>query len=314
MRLSSYRDGSGWRAGIGVDQWLVDAGDAAEAAPGVDAASCARVRDLIALAPDMLRELDGAAVTIADRVGMPLGEVVLGPPVPDPDKVICVGLNYLEHQKESVDHVEAAQALPRYPLLFTKFASSLIGPGQPIDPPAATDQLDYEAELAAVIGRTACDVKLGDALGHVAGYMPFNDVSARDLQRRSAQWTMGKAFDTSGPCGPFLVTADEIGDPQDLMLTGRLNGEVMQRSSTALMIFSVAQLVEYIAQAITLVPGDIIVTGTPGGVGMARQPQVYLRPGDVYEVEIERIGTLTTPVGEPTSAFVSRLESYEDPA
>ena len=138
--------------------------------------------------------------------------------------------------------------------------------------------------------------------------MPFNDVSARDLQLRSAQWTMGKAFDTSGPCGPWLVTADEIPDPQNLAITGRLNGEVMQSSSTALMIFSVAQLIEYISQAVTLVPGDIIVTGTPAGVAMGRQPPNYMEPGDVYEVEIERVGTLANPVVAPRSDFVSRLE------
>jgi len=159
--------------------------------------------------------------------------------------------------------VSVAQKLPEFPMVFNKFSTSLIGTNQPIEPPAATKELDWEAELAVVIGRTARNVRLDDALDYVAGYAAFNDVSARDLQLRSPQWAIGKGFDTSGPFGPCLVTADEIADPQDLTMVGRLNGKVMQHSSTSLMIFSVAQLIEYISQAITLLPGDIIATGTP---------------------------------------------------
>jgi 2-keto-4-pentenoate hydratase/2-oxohepta-3-ene-1,7-dioic acid hydratase in catechol pathway len=229
--------------------------------------------------------------------------------VPNPDKVLCIGLNYLAHQQESASTVAMAAKLPDFPVVFNKFPSALIGDGEAVIPPAATSRLDWEAELAVVIGVPARNVAIEDALSHVAGYMTFNDVSARDLQLRSPQWAIGKGFDTSGPCGPELVLADEVPDPQALELSARLNGVEMQRATTADMIFSVAALIEYIASAITLVPGDIIATGTPAGVGHARDPQVYMKPGDVIEVEVEGLGRLTNPIEAPEPPFLSRLES-----
>jgi 2-keto-4-pentenoate hydratase/2-oxohepta-3-ene-1,7-dioic acid hydratase in catechol pathway len=217
-------------------------------------------------------------------------------------------VNYLEHQREGAGKAQASRDPPRYPIVFNKFTAALIGDGDAIDPPAATRQLDYEAELAVVVGRRTRRVPLAQALDHVAGYTCFNDVTARDLQLRSPQWAMGKAFDTSRPMGPELVLRDEIKDPQALRLRGILNDEVVQDASTGDMLFSVAQLIEYISSAITLLPGDVIATGTPAGVGFAREPQRLLRPGDVFTVDIEGIGRLTNGVIEPSSPMVSELE------
>jgi acylpyruvate hydrolase len=308
MRLVSYEEGRRWEAGIQVGDRVVPAAAAALRAGlggGIDWTS---VRSIIATGTKNLGHLEAASHELADSHGRAIADLHLGPPVPDAEKILCIGLNYLDHQQESASSVAVAAKVPEYPMVFNKFRPALVGDGAAIEPPAATHELDYEAELAVVIGRTARNVPAELALDYVAGYAAFNDVSARDLQLRSAQWAIGKGFDTSGPMGPALVTSDEIADPQQLMLTGRLNGEVMQRSSTAQMIFPVALLIEYISQAITLVPGDIIATGTPSGVGFARTPPIYLRPGDVFEVEIDVIGTLTNPVVAPRSPFVSSLE------
>jgi 2,4-didehydro-3-deoxy-L-rhamnonate hydrolase len=222
---------------------------------------------------------------------LPLGEVSLTAPVPRPGAIICVGLNYREHA------AEAGQPLPTEPVLFAKFPSCVVGSGEPIVLPAvAPDEVDFEAELAVVIGRSAARVSRDEALRHVAGYTCANDVSARDLQLGAAQWTRGKAIDTFLPLGPWLVTADEIEDPGALGIRCALNGDVMQASSTSDMVFDVPTLVSVISQTLTLQPGDVIVTGTPPGVGFTREPPVYLRHGDEVTVSIDGIGDLTNPV------------------
>jgi 2,4-didehydro-3-deoxy-L-rhamnonate hydrolase len=221
---------------------------------------------------------------------IPLAAVGLRAPVPRPGKIICIGLNYRDHAQES------GQPLPEEPVLFAKFANSVVGSGEAIVIPSVTERVDYEAELCVVMGHVARDVPVAEALSYVAGYTCANDVSARDLQFRSGQWTRGKTVDTFLPTGPWLVTADEIPDPQALGMRCLLNGQVMQASNTSQMIFGVAQLVSFISRTVTLEPGDLIATGTPSGVGYARKPPVYLRPGDTVRVEIEGIGALVNPV------------------
>ena len=234
------------------------------------------------------RQREGDALALAD--------VSLRAPIPRPEKVIGVGLNYRDHAQES------GQPVPEEPVLFPKFANSVIGPGEDIVVPSVVTRPDYEAELGVVIGRTASGVRESEALSHVAGYTCVNDVSARDLQFRSAQWMLGKAIDSFLPCGPWLVTADEIPDPQSLEIRCTVGGEVMQDSSTGLMVFGVAELIAFISRTLTLEPGDVIATGTPSGVGMSRTPPRWLEDGDVVSVEIERVGTLTNTVrrGAPT--------------
>jgi 2-keto-4-pentenoate hydratase/2-oxohepta-3-ene-1,7-dioic acid hydratase in catechol pathway len=211
-------------------------------------------------------------------------------PVPRPGKVVCIGYNYRDHAAESDVPV------PEEPILFAKFANSVVGPGAPIVVPSETSEPDYEAELAVVIGRVARKVREADALDYVAGYTCANDVSARDLQLRVSQWTRGKAIDTFLPLGPWLVTRDEVPDPQALAIGCVLNGKTMQSSSTEQMVFGVAELVSFLSRTMTLEPGDVIATGTPPGVGFTRKPPVYLQDGDEVTIEIERVGGLTNPV------------------
>jgi 2-keto-4-pentenoate hydratase/2-oxohepta-3-ene-1,7-dioic acid hydratase in catechol pathway len=207
---------------------------------------------------------------------------------------VCVGLNYRAHAEEVGLEVSGT------PVLFPKFRNALIASGDPIRLPTVSSEVDYEGELAVVIGRPCKDATPAEALEYLAGYMPFNDVSARDLQWRTSQWLPGKAVDSFAPCGPALVTADEVGDPQQLRIVTRLNGAVMQDASTSLMIFDVASLISYISTLMTLVPGDVVATGTPFGVGVSRTPPVFLASGDVVEVEIDRVGRLTNPVANAT--------------
>ena len=220
----------------------------------------------------------------------PLAEVRLGPPVPRPSKIVCVGLNYRDHAAET------GQPLPEEPILFPKFANSVIGPDDDVVVPAATEQPDLEAELGVVIGRRATAVGEDEALAHVGGYTCTNDVSARDLQFRTSQWMAGKAIDTFFPMGPWIVTPDEIPDPQALRIRALVDGAVRQDSSTSEMVFPVRALVAYISRTITLEPGDVIATGTPPGVGMSRTPPVWLHDGEDVTVEIERIGALRNHV------------------
>jgi 2-keto-4-pentenoate hydratase/2-oxohepta-3-ene-1,7-dioic acid hydratase in catechol pathway len=207
-----------------------------------------------------------------------------------PGKIVCVGLNYLDHAQEG------GMELPKAPLLFAKWPNSLIGDGEPIVLPPEATEVDYEAELGVVIGTKAKRVSEADALEYVEGYICVNDVSARDLQFGDGQWTRGKSVDTFCPVGPRLVPREEIADPQQLGIRCIVNGEALQDSSTAQMIFSVAEIIAYVTRVITLEPGDLIATGTPAGVGVFRDPKVLLKDGDEVSVEIEGVGTLTNPV------------------
>jgi 2-keto-4-pentenoate hydratase/2-oxohepta-3-ene-1,7-dioic acid hydratase in catechol pathway len=210
-------------------------------------------------------------------------------PIERPGKIICIGLNYSDHAEEQgVD-------LPERPLLFAKWPNTLIGPGEPIRIPPITERVDYEAELGVVLGARVRGVSVENALEAVAGYVCVNDVSARDLQFADGQWVRGKSLDTFCPVGPALVPASEIADPQQLGIRA-LNGEVMQDSTTANMVFGVAEIVAFVSQAITLEPGDLIATGTPAGVGVFRDPPVLLQSGDEITIEIDGLGSLSNPV------------------
>ena len=211
-------------------------------------------------------------------------------PIDRPEKVVCVGLNYRDHAEEQ------GTELPEAPLLFAKWPNTLIGPGEPIVIPPITKQVDYEAELGVVIGRRVRGTSAENALDAVAGYLCLNDVSARDLQFSDGQWVRGKSLDTFCPVGPHFVSADDVQDPQALSIRALVNGEVLQDSNTSNMIFSVAEIVAHVSQAITLEPGDLIATGTPAGVGAFRDPPIWLEPGDEVTIEIESIGALTNPV------------------
>jgi acylpyruvate hydrolase len=280
MRLLSYQTDAGPTAAIEVQDTLVPVS-------ALDAPA-ETVRGLLeALDGDGLRDLGARAADAEERVS--LAEATLCAPIPDARKIICVGLNYRDHAKET------GQEIPAAPMWFAKFANSLNGSGQEIVLPAAhADYVDYEAELALVIGRTARNVSAEDALTYIAGAMPFNDVSARDLQLQNPLWTSGKAIDTFAPCGPALVTLDEIEDLVQLALRTRINGDVFQQGTTANLIFGPADLIAWLSRTITLLPGDIIATGTPAGVGAAQGR--FLRDGDTVEVEIDGLGTLVNPV------------------
>ena len=244
-----------------------------------------------------LLELEGGLSHAADAAdkAFQAGRLLEGrllAPIPDPQKVICIGLNYRDHAAES------GMAIPTEPICFSKFSQSVVGPDALVRLPAVCTQVDYEAELVVVIGRRAKNISLADARSCVAGYMNGNDVSARDwqLNKPGKQWLLGKTPDTFAPTGPWLVTADEVPNPHDLPVKLRLNGETMQNSSTRELIFNVDELIAYLTQLITLEPGDLIFTGTPPGVGMARKPPVFLKAGDVCEVEIGALGVLKNPV------------------
>jgi 2,4-didehydro-3-deoxy-L-rhamnonate hydrolase len=216
----------------------------------------------------------------------PLSEIRLNPPVVAPGKILAVGLNYADHASEG------GRELPKSPLVFSKCTTALIGTGAAVRIPRISDQIDYEAELAVVIGKTARSVAADRALDYVAGYTILNDVTARDLQRTEKQWVRAKGLDTFAPCGPWLVTKEEIPDPGSLGIELLVNGQLRQRSNTASLIFSVSQLIAFISQDLTLQPGDIISTGTPSGVGVYMQPPVFLKTGDKIEITVEKIGTL----------------------
>jgi 2-keto-4-pentenoate hydratase/2-oxohepta-3-ene-1,7-dioic acid hydratase in catechol pathway len=243
--------------------------------------------ELIAQGADLLR----VGRSLAQSAAIDLNAIRLLPPVPVPPKILCVGLNYDDHLEES------GLKKPTYPEIFARFATSLIAHQQPIRRPRESIALDYEAELAVVIGKPGRRIPRDQALNHVAGYSMFNDATIRDFQLRTPQWTMGKNFDATGAFGPWLVTPDAAPPgAHGLRIQGRLNGQVMQDARTDQLIFSVPALIEMISVAMSLEPGDVIITGTPGGVGAARKPPVYMRPGDVFEVEIEGIGVLSNVV------------------
>lgn len=282
MRLISVRPPSGGEV-LGVvegDRWL--------AASELLDERATTIASLLAAGPDAVAALESAVERSAvARDGQPLSEAELLAPVPRPGKVVAIGRNYKEHAAE--EGVEP----PPAPLIFSKWPSSVIGPGQPIRwDPEYTTKVDYEAELAVVIGRRARHVSEEEALDHVLGYTCLNDVSARDLQFGDGQWIRGKSLDTFCPMGPAIVTTADIADPQSLDITCRLRGEVVQHSSTSEMYFGVAEIISYCSRAFTLEPGDVIATGTPSGVGVWRDPPMLMGDGDEVEVEIEGIGTL----------------------
>jgi 2-keto-4-pentenoate hydratase/2-oxohepta-3-ene-1,7-dioic acid hydratase in catechol pathway len=220
-------------------------------------------------------------------------EVKLTAPIPNPQKVVAIGQNYRDHCAEQ------GVPIPERPIIFAKFPTAITGPGDPITwNPDLTKQVDYEAELAVVIGKRAKNVSQTDAFEYIAGYMNGNDISARDLQFGDKQWVRGKSLDTFCPIGPYLVTKDEIPDPHHLAIHAILNGMVMQNSNTSNLIFGIPYLIEFITKAFTLLPGDILLTGTPPGVGVFRKPPVLLKPGDTITIEVEGLGTLTNPVVE----------------
>ncbi len=226
----------------------------------------------------------------AEGAVLPRGKAALLAPVPRPGKVICIGLNYKDHAAESGAEV------PNRPLMFSKFPTSIVGPGATVVIPPLTEQVDYEAELAVVIGRRASRVSRHVGFQHVLGYANFNDVSARDFQFGDGQWQRGKSPDTFAPIGEYIATTDEIPDPHSLRISFRLNGETLQDSNTDQLIFGVPALIEALSESVTLEPGDVIATGTPPGVGFARKPPVWVKAGDVMEVEIEGLGVLSNPV------------------
>jgi acylpyruvate hydrolase len=243
--------------------------------------------ELIRRGADLLR----AGQSLRQSPAIDLNAVRLLPPVPVPAKILCVGLNYDDHLEES------GLKKPVYPEIFARFATSLIAHQQPIRRPRESIALDYEAELAVVIGKPGRRIPRDQALDHVAGYSLFNDATIRDFQLRTPQWTMGKNFDATGAFGPWLVTPDAAPPgAHGLRIQGRLNGQVMQDARTDQLIFSVPALIEMISVAMSLEPGDVIITGTPGGVGAARKPPIYMRPGDVFEVEIDGMGVLSNVV------------------
>jgi len=314
VRLLSFERGGAVRIGTRLDEKIVDLymasvsyfADLGEVNP--DAKACEHLPPCmkeflqrgdqgLQLARTVLDFLKGQLKTSGTVIG-PSGEriiyheseVKLKPPVPDPNKIICLGLNYRDHARE------AGAELPANPIIFSKFATALIGPGDPIVYPKAVRQLDYEIELAFIIGRRGRHIPEEKAYGYIAGYTIFNDVSARDIQFADGQWTRAKSFDTFAPMGPYLVTRDEVPDPHDLAMQLRVNGKVMQDSNTSNMAFKIPYILSFLSQAFTLEPGDVVATGTPAGVGIFRDPPALLRAGDVVELEIEGLGRLRNPV------------------
>ncbi|UQN15054.1 fumarylacetoacetate hydrolase family protein [Gulosibacter sp. ACHW.36C] len=291
MKLVSYAAASAARAGVLVDGDVYDASqlfheDNAPAASTLDAFVTAfgdRLSELSANVAERVQQHPNARVDA-------LANVTLLGPIAKPGKVLCIGLNYKDHVAET------GRALPQYPDIFAKFASSLIGPNDEIGALQVTDNLDFEGELAVVIGKRAEGVAAADALDYVAGLTVLNDVTARDLQYRGTQWLAGKAVDGATPWGPALVTLDEVGDPQALDIVTRVNGAEMQRSNTRHQIFPIAEVIEYLTGFLSLEPGDVIATGTPEGIGAKRTPPVWLAAGDVVEIEIDRVGVLRNSV------------------
>ncbi len=284
MRLATVRTSKGPRTAVFTGKDYVDLN-------ATDPTLPARMRELLALGPPALHAAAQAAAR-TDAVRIAPDGLQLLPPVPDPAKIVCLGLNYRDHAAES------GAPIPKEPVLFSKYPTALIGAEEPIVHPPVSTEVDYEAELVYVVGRRGRHIRADDWRPYIAGYTIGNDVSARDwqLKKDQRQWMVGKTFDTFAPTGPHLVTADEIPDPHALGIRLRLNGKTMQDSDTGRMIFPVGTVLAYLSQVFTLEPGDLIFTGTPPGVGFARKPPVFLKPGDVVEVEIDRLGVLRNPV------------------
>lgn len=278
MRLVTFTTGSGPRAGVVVGDRIIDL-------VGVGYA------DVVSF----LEAGDAGVVAVNDLVANP-GEtfsragVTLLAPIPQPPKFICIGLNYRDHA------IESGMEIPTTPTIFTKYSNAVIGPGQPIELPSVSSQVDYEAEFAFVIGKRGKNIPAENWEEYIFGYTIVHDVSARDYQLATSQWTIGKTFDTFGPMGPELVAKDEIADPHNLRISLELNGQVLQDSNTSQFVFDIPALVEYLSKVMTLLPGDVVSTGTPPGVGMARKPPIFMKSGDDVKITIEGIGELCNPV------------------
>ncbi len=284
MRLATIQTPHGPRAAALVGDAYIDLHAADGRLP-------TGVRQLLEGGPDLLR-IAREAIGSALATRIPAAGVKLLPPIPDPPKIICMGLNYRDHAAET------GAKIPSEPVLFSKFSTALIGPEEPIVLPPVSQKVDYEAELVLVVGKKGRNLTAEVALNHLAGYTIGHDVSARDwqLEKDGRQWLAGKTFDTFAPLGPALVTPDELADPGNLGVRLRLNGQTMQDGNTRHMIFTAGVALAYISQIVTLLPGDLVFTGTPPGVGMARKPPVWLKAGDVVEVEIDGLGVLRNPV------------------
>lgn len=287
MKLLTYLEGNTYRLGVVTEVGVVDVAAALGDGPGPRT-----VHEVIEGGEEAIRTLQQAVNhTLASCSAILLGkaDLKLGPCVTHPNKIICVGHNYLKHAEET------NAPIPEYPILFSKLNNTLAADGEDVPLPRTSQKVDYEAELVIVIGKTAKYVAKEEALDYVFGYCAANDLSARDLQMRTQQWLLGKSCDKFSPLGPYLVTADEVGDPNALDIKCIINGEVHQHSNTSDMIFHCDGIVSYISHHMTLVPGDIILTGTPEGVVLGNPPekQVYLKAGDIVTIKIEKLGSLT---------------------
>ena len=278
MRWMSFRAGAQESYGLVVGEGVVDA---QKRFP-----EHRTLKDLLASG----RSSEAGRALADERPDHPLNEITYLPVITHPDKILCAGINYKAHQQET------GRDATTHPTMFVRFAASQMGHGQPMLRPKESTRLDYEGEIALVIGRAGRRIRRADALGHVAGFSCYNDGSVRDFQRHTTQFTPGKNFVATGGFGPWLMTPDEIGDLDAMEITTRLNGEVMQNSKAALLIFGFAELIEYCSTFTLLVPGDVIVTGTPGGVGAARNPPLFMKEGDVVEVEVQPIGVLRNTI------------------
>jgi acylpyruvate hydrolase len=329
MKLVTYEFWGCVRSGVIVDDWVVDLERAYRHVLEERGTPRAAGRATGLLPPSLKAVLDGGADSLAaatdvvraartalaeanrrwevEGMATPLDRARLWAPIPDPDKIVCMGRNYRAHAEEG------GGSVPEAPELFAKFANSLVGHNWPIELPAISNEVDYEAELAVVIGRRAKDVSAAEALDYVAGYTILHDVSARDYQLRTSQWLAGKGMDTFAPMGPWIVTSDEIPDPQKLQMKLEIGGQVLQDANTSTMVFSVSESISYISRVMTLEPGDVISTGTPEGVGFVRKPPIYLKAGDVVNISIDGIGKLSNPVvgpgdrGERSAAPAARV-------
>jgi 2-keto-4-pentenoate hydratase/2-oxohepta-3-ene-1,7-dioic acid hydratase in catechol pathway len=284
MRFATFRTAEGVRPGAVIGEKAIDLSGAGfeDMIRVIAGGETARARiDAWTAAPPAAAVHELAAVTLLA-------------PIPRPPKLICVGLNYRDHAAET------GMKIPDVPTIFAKFATAIVGPGEKIVLPRASTRPDYEAEFAFVIGKGGRHIAADQASEHVFGYTALNDVSARDYQMATTQWTIGKSFDTFAPMGPWIVTADEIADPHELDIALRINGELLQSSNTRNLIFRIPELVSFLSSVFTLEPGDVVSTGTPAGVGFARKPPRYLRPGDEVAIAIEGIGELRNPVAGET--------------
>lgn len=291
MKLVTFQKGNTYQAGIVLGERILDISPASGGQLPSEVRALLASGEAQAFASQLVRRAQEEP-DFMQQFSLPFSSARLVAPIPRPGKILCLGLNYRDHAAES------GAELPSEPIVFSKAPTSVIGPGEPILLPAASDKVDYEVELAFVIGKPGKNVSAEAAMEHVAGYTVLNDVSARDYQREKpgGQWHLAKSFDTFAPLGPWIVTADEIPDPHRLALRCVINGKTMQDSNTSEMIFRIPEIIEYLTRVLTLETGDVVATGTPPGVGFARKPPRFLRSGDIVQCIVEGIGTLENPV------------------